>query len=236
MNREQFEEQLKKLSADYQQISNDKDHLWLSISSKISETDQDPLTIREIALEMPLRTTFMRYAPAMLILLVIFGSGITAVSASQNTLPGNLLYPLQRAIESVREKTIIKSQNKIEFKIHKAEKRLNEINEMKALHATNESIAPTTANTDDYQDALLDAIDNFQERVENIDDEPFLQEKKRGWEKRLNYLRDAADKAESEDENDDQFDADENDAVKDDKEEKADSTEDQRKSTEGKED
>lgn len=199
MNRQKFEEQLKKLSADYQQITNDNNQLWLSISSKINVIEQEPLTVREIALETPFRTLFMKYAPAALILLVIFGSGVTAVSAAQKTLPGDLLYPLQRAIENVHEKTIINSKKKTEFKITNAEKRLSEIRRMNALHAAKISKAPTVANSDDYQEALLDAVDHYQESLGNEDVEPILQEKKDEWEKRINALKQATDEVETND-------------------------------------
>lgn len=211
MNRQQFEEQLKKLSADYQQITNDKNQSWLSISSKISDIEQESLTVREISLETPMRTSFMRYAPAALILLIIFGSGVTAVSASQNTLPGDLLYPLQRAIETVRDRTIIKSQNKIEFKIRKAEKRLHEINEMKLMHANKESIAPTAENTVDYQNAVLEAVENYNDAIEKIEKKNDIKSKKHEWEKRLKALKNASDKIDT---NNDQNDVLKNDSSK----------------------
>lgn len=209
MNRQQFEEQLKKLSPDYKRITNDNNQLWLSISSKISDAEQDQLSIREMAFETPIRTTFMRYAPAMLILLVIFGSGVTAVSASQSTLPGDLLYPLQRAVENVREKTIVKSKSRIEFKIHKAEKRLDEINKMKSLYASQEASAPTIVNTNDYDEALLDAVENFEDQVESIKNTPKLKEKKSEWQKRLYILQKASEDVEFNDE--DKLDRQEND-------------------------
>lgn len=204
MNRQQLEEQLKKLSGDYQNIANDKDQLWLSISEKISEIEQEPLTIREVALETPMRTPFMRYAPVMLVALVVFGSGVTAVSASQNTLPGDLLYPLQRAIENVREKTIVKSQNKIEFKIRKAEKRLHEINEIKSLSITNEVGVPSEVIKDDYQEAVFEAVEKYEEVIVHIEQLKDIKEKKKGWEKRLNALNLATNELEDDDEDNSQ--------------------------------
>lgn len=199
MNRQQLEEQLKKLSGDYQNITNDKDQLWLSISEKISEIEQEPLTIREVALETPMRTPFMKYAPVMLVALVVFGSGVTAVSASQNTIPGDLLYPLQRAIENVREKTIVKSQNKIEFKIRKAEKRLHEINEIKSLSITNKVGVPTEVVKEDYQEAVFEAVEKYEEVIIDIEKKKDIKEKKKEWEKRLKVLNLATEKLEDED-------------------------------------
>lgn len=102
------------------------------------------------------------FSTASLSLVIILGFGSLITSASQQSLPGQLLYPVKRATEQVAVKTIISPEGKINYSLSLIEKRYSETNQLLAQQSLNDQTE--SAITTDIQTHIAD-IQNQTETI-----------------------------------------------------------------------
>lgn len=98
--------------------------------------------------------------PIILAVLAILGGGGAAV-ASQNSLPGDTLYPVKTLTENVRLLTDITPEAKATTRIEYLQKRITEIEKLLENAKKGE-------NADKIATAVQSAMDNFNEQIDNI--------------------------------------------------------------------
>lgn len=118
----------------------EKSNAWQKISLNLPDQDASPFN------SLLTNKTMLKPILSVLVILgVVFGGGIWTVQASDQARPGDILYPVDRAVENIRL-AFTSSANKAELKVQFAEERASEVRSL-----VNQDIIAATK----FQDVLV---------------------------------------------------------------------------------
>jgi len=82
--------------------------------------------------------------PVMMLLVLVMGSGYVGVWASENSLPGDLLYPIKITSEKIQVKLTFDEHKKAELHVELAQKRTEEIKQLKQKETVDSKVVKET--------------------------------------------------------------------------------------------
>ena len=108
--------------------------------------------------------------PVVLLLVFVFGSGWLGVMASVQSLPGDLLYPIKISSEKAKVSLTFDKNKKAELHIESAQKRVDEIKELKKQVVEEQKVLEKDIIKDTYV-KVAESVNEAKETLQELKDE-----------------------------------------------------------------
>lgn len=124
-----FEDTIKKVGEGVQLSKSEKEAMHERVREYMAHK---PLRVQKPKQSLRVTLLSYRFSAALVMLALIFTSGVGVTYASTNALPGDALYSVKEAAEEVTERLIIDEEKRAEYAVERAHRRLQEAEKLAA--------------------------------------------------------------------------------------------------------